>query len=70
MKYNEIKRKLNKLGCKEIPRKGKGSHRKWYNPKQNLPVPVPDWGSKDLKIGTIKNIVKLLDLNWTRFSQA
>jgi predicted RNA binding protein YcfA (HicA-like mRNA interferase family) len=49
MKYNEIKRKLNKLGCKEIPRKGKGSHRKWYNPKQNLPVPVPDWGSKDLK---------------------
>jgi len=70
MKYNEIKRKLKKLGCKEIPRKGKGSHRKWYNPKHNLPVPIPDWGSKDLKIGTINNIVKLLDLNWTKFSQA
>jgi len=53
-----------------LPRKGKGSHRKWYNPNHYLPVPVPDWGSKDLKIGTIRNIVKLLELNWTKFNQA
>ena len=70
MKYYEIKRKLIKFGCREIQRKGKDSHLKWYNPEYNLPVPIPDWGNKDLKLGTIKNIVKLLNQNWSQFTQA
>lgn len=40
------------MGCQEIPRKGGGSHRKWYNPHNNVVVPIPDWGNKDLKLGT------------------
>ena len=33
MKYKEIVKKLKKMGCEEILRKGGGSHRKWYNPQ-------------------------------------
>jgi hypothetical protein len=45
MTYREVARKLAALGCREIPRKGSGSHRKWHNPaarllrEQGLPVP-------------------------------
>ena len=67
MKYREIAKKLKKLGCEEIPRRGGGSHRKWYNPKTNRIVPIPDWGSKDLKIGTLRQIIKQLGLNWEDF---
>lgn len=31
MKYRDIRRKLASLGCREIPRRGRGSHRKWLN---------------------------------------
>jgi predicted RNA binding protein YcfA (HicA-like mRNA interferase family) len=33
MKYREAVKKLKKLGCQELPRRGKGSHRIWYNPE-------------------------------------
>ena len=69
MKYREIVKKLKKLGCKEISRRGGGSHRKWYNPKTHSIVPIPDWGSKDLKIGTLRQIIKQLDLNWEDFKK-
>ena len=39
MKYKEIVKKLKKMGCQEIPRRGGGSHRKWYNPQNNTVVP-------------------------------
>ena len=35
-----------------------------------VPVPVPDWGSKDLKSGTIRGIVKDLELDWEEFKKA
>ncbi|MGK7941831.1 MAG: type II toxin-antitoxin system HicA family toxin [Crocosphaera sp.] len=54
MKYKEIVKKLKKMGCEEIPRKGGGSHRKWYNPQNKAIVPIPDWGNKDLKMGTLR----------------
>ncbi|MDJ0731503.1 MAG: type II toxin-antitoxin system HicA family toxin [Crocosphaera sp.] len=57
MKYREIAKKLKKLGCQEIPRRGGGSHRKWYNPENNSIVAIPDWGNKDLKLGTF--LIKL-----------
>ncbi|MSP12369.1 MAG: type II toxin-antitoxin system HicA family toxin [Chloroflexi bacterium] len=53
MKYREVSSKLHKLGCQEIPRRGGGSHRKWHNPANGKIAPIPDWGSKDLKIGTL-----------------
>lgn len=58
MTYKEITHKLITLGCKELLRKGKDSHRKWINPSSNQGTVIPDWGSKDLKEGTIYAILK------------
>ena len=70
MKYREVAKKLQKLGCEEIPRRGGGSHRKWRNPGSGSIVPIPDWGNKDLKIGTLRHIVRQLNLDWKEFEQA
>lgn len=70
MKYREVARKLQVLGCEELPRRRGTSHRKWYNPATRRFVSVPDWGSKDLKIGTIRSIVRQLGLDWEDFKQA
>ncbi len=69
MRYREIEKKLRKLGCIETRRKGGGSHRKWHNPSQDpiVVVSVPDWGSKDLKTGTLRGIVKDLGFEWDEF---
>ena len=32
VRYREAARKLSILGCREIVRRGGGSHRKWFNP--------------------------------------
>ncbi|MCP9492923.1 MAG: type II toxin-antitoxin system HicA family toxin [Pyrinomonadaceae bacterium MAG19_C2-C3] len=70
MKYGDVAAKLKQLGCVEIPRRGGGSHRKWHNPTNNHVAPVPDWGSKDLKMGTVRHIVRQLDLDWEAFKKA
>jgi len=70
MKYREVARKLRTLGCQELPRKGTGSHRKWHNPATGGFTPVPDWGNKDLKTGTVRRIVRLLGLDWEDFKRA
>lgn len=45
MKYRDIARKLKTLGCEELPRRGKGSHRIWLNPATGRISPVPNWSS-------------------------
>ncbi|HEX5272609.1 MAG TPA: type II toxin-antitoxin system HicA family toxin [Gemmataceae bacterium] len=70
MKYREVARKLRKLGCKEIPAKRKGSHRKWHNPATNRSTVIPDWGSRDLKEGTLRAAVRQLGIEWTDFENA
>lgn len=67
MRYREAARKLQQLGCREIPRRGSGSHRKWHNPATGGLAPLPDWGSKDLKLGTLRHVVRLLGLEWQTF---
>ncbi|KAA0221872.1 type II toxin-antitoxin system HicA family toxin [candidate division KSB1 bacterium] len=61
---------MRKLGCEEIPRRSGGSHRKWHNPTTGNIAPVPDWGGKDLKLGTLRHIVRQLNLNWEEFKRA
>ena len=68
MKYQEVATKLHKLGCQEIPRRGSGSHRR-YNPSHGAIAPVPNWGNKDLKIGTLRQIVRILGLDWEDFKR-
>jgi predicted RNA binding protein YcfA (HicA-like mRNA interferase family) len=70
MKYREVARKLKKLGCQEAPRKGKGSHRKWHNPATNRSTVIPDWGSRDLKLGTVRAAVRQLGIDWSDFENA
>lgn len=71
MNYREVTKKLRKLGCVELS-KGKGSHRKWYNPNESpvIVVSIPDWGSKDLRTGTLRSVVKDLGLDWEDFKNA
>jgi predicted RNA binding protein YcfA (HicA-like mRNA interferase family) len=70
MKYREVARKLTALGCQEIARKGSGSHRKWGNPANGRQTIVPDWGGRDLKIGTVRGVVRQLGLDWSEFEKA
>ena len=50
MKYRDVAGKLTSLGCREIPRTGGGSHRKWTNPSANRSTVVPDGEAKSLSL--------------------
>jgi len=70
MKYREVAKKLASLGCRELPRTGDGSHRKWLNPSSNRITTVPDWGGDDLKLETIRAAVRQLRLSWDELRNA
>lgn len=67
MTYREVVQRLRQLGCTELPRRGGGSHRKWYNPATERVTVIPDWGGKDLRNGTLRAVVKQLGLSWQEF---
>jgi len=69
MNYREVTRKLHALGCQELPRRSGGSHRKWINPKTLRATILPEWGSKDLKAGTVRAAVKQLGIEWSEFEK-
>jgi mRNA interferase HicA len=69
VRYRQVERKLKKLGCIELKSKG-GSHRKWINPVANRGAPIPDWGSRDLKKGTLRAAIKQLGLEWEEFEKS
>jgi predicted RNA binding protein YcfA (HicA-like mRNA interferase family) len=68
--YREIAQRWKALGCQELPRRGGGSHRKWYNPQTDRVTSLPDWGSRDLKFGTIRAAVRQLGIDWHDFEDA
>jgi mRNA interferase HicA len=70
MKYRVVARKLTALGCRNLPRKGKGSHRKWHNPATNRSTVIPDWGGRDLKLGTVRGAIRQLGIEWSAFEGA
>jgi predicted RNA binding protein YcfA (HicA-like mRNA interferase family) len=39
----------------------------WHNPANGRLTTVPDWGSKDLKAGTVRAAIKQLGLQWEEF---
>jgi len=63
MNYREFTKKLHAIGCREIARRGGGSHRKWINPDTGRGTTIPDWGEKDLKAGTISGVLKQLGID-------
>jgi mRNA interferase HicA len=58
------------MGCVEVPRRGGGSHRKWLNPATGMMTTVPNWGSRDLKMGTVRAVIRQLGLDWQAFHDA
>ena len=70
MTYREVSRKLERLGCQELPRRGGGSHHKWFNPSSQQATVVPDWGGRDLKLGTVRAVVRQLGIGWPDFVRA
>ena len=70
MKYHEVVKKLSVLGCQERVRKGGGSHRKWIDPISQQATVIPDWGNRDLKLGTVRAAVRQLGIDWQRFLDA
>jgi mRNA interferase HicA len=70
MKYREAAKKLKRLGCEELARRSGGSHRKWHNPRTGRATIIPDWGAKDLKMGTVRAAVKQLGIDWDEFEGA
>jgi predicted RNA binding protein YcfA (HicA-like mRNA interferase family) len=69
MTYKEVAGKLHALGCIELPRRSGGSHRKWMNPFNNRGAVIPDWGSRDLKAGTLRQAIKQLGIDWADFME-
>lgn len=70
MTYRQVAKKLKKLGCTEVRRRGGGSHRLWRNLADDRMTTVPDWGSSDLKTGTVRAVVRQLGLDWNAFLDA
>jgi predicted RNA binding protein YcfA (HicA-like mRNA interferase family) len=70
MRYREAARRLVRLGCVELPRRHGGSHRKWQNPRSGKATVIPDWGSRDLKLGTLRAAVGQLCIDWSDFEDA
>ncbi|MYC32780.1 MAG: type II toxin-antitoxin system HicA family toxin [Chloroflexi bacterium] len=67
MRYREAVRKLSRLGRYEVTRRGGGSHRKWFNPHAQTDAILPDWGGRDLRIGTLCSAIRQLGLDWQEF---
>jgi predicted RNA binding protein YcfA (HicA-like mRNA interferase family) len=66
MRYRVLAKRLRKLGCQEL-RSAKGSHRIWYNATTDMETVVPDWGTKDLKPGTVRGIIRQLGISRQEF---
>lgn len=69
MTYRELTRKLRSLGC-EFDRQSRGSHEIWRNPAARTRTTIPNWGGRDLRVGTVRAIVRDLELDKTAFEQA
>ena len=63
MNYREFTKNLRAIGCREIARRGGGSHRKWFSPDTGRGTTIPDLGEKDLKAGTISGVLKQLGID-------
>jgi mRNA interferase HicA len=67
--YRDITRRLRRLGC-ELDRRAAGDHEIWINPRNNKRTTIPNWGSRDLKAGTISAILRDLGTTRKEFDQA
>ncbi len=68
MNYRELTRKLRRLNC-EFDRRAKGDHEIWINTTTHTRTTIPNWGSRDLKTGTISGILRDLGISIEAFER-
>ncbi|HAW57974.1 MAG TPA: type II toxin-antitoxin system HicA family toxin [Bacteroidales bacterium] len=61
MNYRELTRRLNHLNC-VLDRQARGSHEIWINLHTGARTTIPNWGNRDLKPGTVSNILRDLGI--------
>lgn len=69
MNCRDITRKLRRLGC-ELDRRAKGDHEIWINLSTHARTTIPNWGSRDLKPGTISAVLRDLGIDKRDFDRA
>ena len=69
MTYRELTRKLRRLGCR-FQRQGRGDHEIWINVDNDETTAIPNWRGRDLKTGTIRKILRDLDIGRDAFERA
>ncbi len=65
MNYHELTRKLKASGC-SLDRTAKGSHEIWINLNTGARTTIPNWGSKELRTGTVSTILKDLGIKLSK----
>jgi len=61
MKYNELERKVKKIGCYDTGRQRRG-HPLWYSPVTKKEFEMSNHGSEEVATGTLKAILKAAGL--------
>ena len=62
MNCRKLTRRLRQLGC-EFVRQAPGSHEVWWNPTNEQFTVIPRHGSRDLPPGTLRAILRQLDID-------
>lgn len=62
MKYNELERKLKKIGCYDT-NKQMGGHPIWHSPVTNKDFKMSNHGSEEVATGTLRNIKRMAGLD-------
>ena len=69
MTYRELMRELRRLGC-HFDRRGRGDHEILMNAHTIARTTIPNWGSRDLKVGTVAAILRDLGISREEFERA
>ncbi|MCE7980697.1 MAG: type II toxin-antitoxin system HicA family toxin [Caldilinea sp. CFX5] len=69
MRYNELRRKLRRLGCEPLRQAG-GSHEIWWRPGTELRTVVPNHAAREIPTGTLRAILRDLGLTLQELNQA
>jgi len=69
LNYRELTGKLRRLDC-ILDRYAKGSHEIWMHSRTGARTTIPNWGKKDLSVGTISRILRDLGIPKEDFAQA
>ncbi|MBI1879598.1 MAG: type II toxin-antitoxin system HicA family toxin [Chloroflexi bacterium] len=68
MKYGELVKKLQRLGC-EFKRQASGSHEIWVNPRTQRSTSVPHHASKDIGKSLLAKILRELEIDRDDFDR-